>query len=196
MLAYCLFALTLVAGVFAGEPHLELEPAFTMRAGIEPGITTGPVHKGYTITFVNSPNGTIVSAPDAKTTINATILGGDDLIHIDPQGGNFRLDVRGVAKYIPPPSLPPRNQTSIFKFGYTGVAIPSEEMTKALTRQPDSKTTEFGNIQTHHTFETPVAATDLAGLSNDQFMGMGRILVNPDRSVTVEYVVSRVVIVK
>ncbi|RPB01288.1 hypothetical protein L873DRAFT_1803791, partial [Choiromyces venosus 120613-1] len=84
---------------------------------------------------------------------------------------------------------------TIFRFGYTGIITPDEAVAKIMSRVPDMKTTGFGTTVSDHTFEIPVAAPELAGLNNNVFVGGGRFIVNGDRSVTVEYVASRVVAV-
>ncbi|KAG0135074.1 hypothetical protein HOY82DRAFT_552485 [Tuber indicum] len=182
MLSYFLLAITAVTGVLAGGP-VELEPAFTLQIGIENPIPVGPVIQGYGISYTVCPNGTIVSAPGAAVLVNATIIAASDIIHVDPGEGRLRLNVHGVAR---------TTTGTIFQFSYTGIATPNEEFNKVLSYAPDAKDTDFGAIVSHHTFEIPVAAPELAGLNNNMFVGAGRLLVNPDRSVTVEYVASRV----
>ncbi|KAG0643002.1 hypothetical protein HOY80DRAFT_916854 [Tuber brumale] len=182
MLAYFLFAITAVTGVLAAGP-VELEPAFTLRVGIENPIPIGPVIQGYGMSYTVGRNGTIVSAPGAAVSVNATIIAANDIIHADPGSGRLRLNVHGVAR---------TTSGTIFQFGYTGIATPNEEFNKVLSHAPDAKSNEFGAIVSHHTFEIPVAAPELAGLNNNLFVSAGRLLYNPDRSITVEYVASKV----
>jgi len=184
MLAYCLLALTALTGALAGP--VGLEPAFTLQIGIENPIPIGPVVQGYGLSYTVCPNGTIVSAPGAAVPINATIISASDTVHADPDGVRTRLGVNGIAKTA---------SGTVFRFGYTGIATPDAEFNAILSHAPDSHSNNFGTIVSYHTFEMPVAAPELAGLDTNIYVGVGRLLVNPDRSITVEYVVSRVITV-
>ncbi|CAZ84253.1 unnamed protein product [Tuber melanosporum] len=173
-------------GVLArSEFPMELEPALTLRLGLELPLSTGRAIQGYDLSYTDCPNGTIFSAPGANVTVNATIIHADAVVRIDPDGGKFRLNVHGVAR---------TTNGTIFQLTYTAINTPVEEFRKVLARAPDAKDTEFGDMFSQHSFEVPISAPELAPLNSNIYVGVGRLLIDKDRVVTAEYAISRVIL--
>ncbi|KFY70918.1 hypothetical protein V499_08882 [Pseudogymnoascus sp. VKM F-103] len=158
-----------------------LVPAFTLKANIKAHPITGATsqHPGG-ISVVDITSGTLISEPGYPVKVNASFLSGSDYIKPDTSGDFFRLDVKSLLK---------DESGALITLNYTGHIQTTEAIFKVLGGAPDAKTTEFGNISTHLTFET--GSEDLRLLEQKVYVGNGRFIVE-DGGLTVEYKISQV----
>ncbi|OBT83547.1 hypothetical protein VE02_07788 [Pseudogymnoascus sp. 03VT05] len=158
-----------------------LVPAFTLKASIKAHPATGATsqHPGG-IAVVDITSGSLISEPGYPIKLNASFLSGSDYIKPDASGAFFRLDVKSLLK---------DESGALITLNYTGQIETTEAIFKVLGGAPDAKSTGFGNISTHLTFET--GSAELRLLEQKVYVGNGRFIVE-DGNLTVEYKVSQV----
>ncbi|KAL7267360.1 hypothetical protein RUND412_010059 [Rhizina undulata] len=132
-------------------------------------------------TLLHITGGTIKSEPGFEPAVNAVYETGGDWIKADADGCHLRLDVRAIAK---------TDDGALLNTSYTGIMAVNPPIVAILTGAPNAVTTEFGSFVTANTFES--GPGKYSKLENYMFVGTGRFIVNEDKSVTVEYKISRV----
>lgn len=132
---------------------------------------------------IDHPGGGITTEPGYPIQLDAKFLHGSDFIRADPDGGHLRLSVNSVLQQRDDPS-------ALLSFSYTGVITLGGGASKVLSGAADAKTTEFGEVFSHHTFESGHAS--LKPLESKVFVGAGHFVLEAGQPVVVEYKISEV----
>lgn len=75
-----------------------LTPAMTILVEIEAPMSVGSASRGAPLSVVPMVGGTIRSHPEFPTEVDATLTGGYDYIHNDPDNKRMRLNAHSTAK--------------------------------------------------------------------------------------------------
>jgi len=157
-----------------------LKPILTFTGAIEPPRSIGPLSSGGVQAYVNIRSSTMVSEPGAPSVVNAKGVMGGDWIHADPDGKHLRLDVRSVLE---------TDDGAFITLLYKGLITVNEALQKCFSRAPDAKSTDFGDIFIHVSFQT--GAPKYKWLEDAVFVGSGRALAELETTV-VEYKICQV----
>jgi len=157
----------------------------TMTLYVGNAITVGSYSRGTPLTDGPIVGGTLISAPQFKPAINATLVGvGNDYFHADPDGKRTRLNAQGIYQNN-------YNASERIYFHYHGILEFTPALDLILSGSPDAATTPFGAIFIEQKFETGVERW--APLENAIFVGGGRFIVEKGQTGNIiEYVMSQV----
>ncbi|KAF3932014.1 hypothetical protein ABW20_dc0103626 [Dactylellina cionopaga] len=160
----------------------KLKPAFTVLLDIEPGQPIGTLSSGPKLVWVKLKSGSIISHPDYKTKVNATLVAGADWIHGDPDGQIQRLDVRSVFK---------TDDDALLNFSYLGMIHMNDDIASIFQAKAKPGLVTEWRAVTHKFFQS--GTEKYRALEDEVFVAVGRFHVKED-AVTVEYNISHVVI--
>ncbi|KAI9738650.1 MAG: hypothetical protein M1834_008155 [Cirrosporium novae-zelandiae] len=162
----------------------KLQPALSIKVTIDPPFGVGSASKGTPLAVVPMTGGTVKSEPGFSPVIDAEFVGtGNDYIHTDPDGRFMRLDAHGVLKN--------KSDGALIYLHYNGTVDNKPAVGAVLSGSLDAKTTEFGTIFNHMTFET--GEGKYKELECGHFVGSGRFVYEQGKPVIVEYNMSKVV---
>jgi len=165
--------------VMSGFPSLQ--PAFTVRAKLDPSMQVGSASRGTPLAIVPMVGGYVKSEPGFMPTVDAELHGvGYDYIRADASGTHLRLDVRAQLK---------DTSGDLIAMFYKGPLAFSEGVKKVITGAADAKTTGYGD--SFMTFEFETGSNTFKPLETMVFCASGRFVMEGGETF-VEYKVSRV----
>ncbi|EFW99835.1 hypothetical protein CMQ_153 [Grosmannia clavigera kw1407] len=161
-------------------------PAFTVKIPITAPSAIGTAKSGslnQVAFLVDHPGGGITTEPGYPIQLDAKWVHGSDFIRADPDGKHLRLSVNSVLQQRDDPS-------AMLSFSYTGIIQLGGAADKVLSGAADAKTTDFGEVFSHHTFET--GHPSLRALESKVFVGAGHFVLEAGQPPVVEYKISEV----
>lgn len=161
----------------------KLIPAFTAHINIDPPSAVGSVARGTDLLHVKirESEGSLKSEPGYPIKVDAVFVHGSDYIRLDPDKKNARLQVDSVLKDA---------GGGFIKLSYTGTIKTMGPAGKVLGGAPDAKTTDFGEVFTHVSFETGSDA--LKEIEEKVYVSAGRFILEEGKPAMVEYKISEV----
>lgn len=166
-----------------GVTFPKLEEALVGLFDINAPISIGQINSGAGLNFVRATGGSIKTVSGfSGPKLDGNVIDGEDWITVDSDGKRLRLNAKMLIKTLD-------GATAVFS--YTGIITVNPEIGLILTGDEAMKTVPYGGLVSSGRFET--GDPRYKDLENSLFVGSGRFIIKEDRSVTVEYGLSRVV---
>ncbi|KAF8426066.1 hypothetical protein EV426DRAFT_573068 [Tirmania nivea] len=163
----------------------KLEEAMVGLFHIKPAVPIGQVNTGAGLNFIRVTGGSVKTVEGfLGPKFEGTVVDGEDWVTVDNDGKRLRLNAKMLIK---------ADDGAVAVFSYIGIITVTPEIGLILSGNEARKTVPFGNIVSSGQFET--GDPRYKDFENNLFVGSGRFRVNDDndRSVTVEYGLSRLI---
>ncbi|EXJ76273.1 uncharacterized protein A1O5_00781 [Cladophialophora psammophila CBS 110553] len=159
-----------------------LEPALTAQITFDPPVIIGNVNSGSQLSIALINSGTLKSEPDFSPAVDAKVEFGTDHFNLTQDLKYCTIDVKAALKNV---------DGATISYAYKGHIEVTPELGLILGESPSAKTTDFGHVFTHVTFET--GAHHLKSLETGRFVGASRFVIEGGNGPVIEMKISKIV---